>query len=93
MINLQHHIKGNNINQSFVSWCKKLEVRFGYIKVQGEHRAYHAKAMERVELEKFIQKARERVRNQPSLNSDTEAGLLSLLRILERALKLAGGVQ
>lgn len=88
MINLQHFIKGNNINQSFVSWCKKLGVSFDYIKVQGEQRAYKAKAMKRTELEKFIRKGKEQVAKYPRLNIEAEAGLVSLLRILERALKL-----
>lgn len=87
MINLQHFIKGNNINRGFVDWSKKLGVSFDYIKVQGEQRAYKAKAIKLSELEKFIQRGRERVREKPSLNSDTEAGLLTILRILERVLK------
>lgn len=87
MINLQEFIKGNNINQSFVSWCKKLEVSYSYIKVQGEQRAYKAKAMKRTELEKFIRKGKEQVAKYPRLNIEAEAGLVSLLRILERALE------
>lgn len=91
MINLQEFIKGNNINQSFVRWCKKLGVSFDYIKVQGEQRTYKAKAMKRTELEKFIRKGKEQVAKYPRLNIEAEAGLVSLLRILERVLKLERG--
>lgn len=87
MINLQHFIKGNNINRGFVDWSKKLGIQYGYTKAQNAHRPYKAKAIKLSELEKFIQRGRERVREKPSLNSDTEAGLLTILRILERALK------
>ena len=88
MINLQHYIKGVNLNRGFVVWCKKLGISFDYVKVQGEFRLYKAKAMKRTELEKFIQVGREYITKYPRLNiADNEAGLVSLIKILERALE------
>ena len=88
MISLQHYIKGVNLNRGFVVWCKKLGINFGYVKVQGEFRPYKAKAMKRTELEKFIQVGREYITKYPRLNiADNEAGLVSLIKILERALE------
>lgn len=94
MINLQHYIKGVNLNRGFVVWCKKLGINFYYIKVQGEFRPYKAKAMKHTELEKFIQVGRDYIAKYPRLNiGDNEAGLVSLIRILERALEKQGGAK
>lgn len=87
MINLQEFIKGNNINRGFVDWSKKLGIQYGYTKAQNAHRPYKAKAIKLSELEKFIRKGKEQVAKYPRLNIEAEAGLVSLLRILERVLK------